>query len=381
MEKIKVFAVVDQESYRFELKSKLTHDDIAFIGFSKIETALEKALSLMPNAVLIVHEPSNDSCIDLAKKIYVTMPGCAVLLLRNKIDIEALEKAMHAGVRKVMDLGCPAPLLIDQIKLAVRLERSRVENYSSDRTGVSSRLIAVFGAKGGLGKTTIVTNLAVALAHAGKKVIVVDLDLQFGDVNLFFDLDPRDTIAELVQDKQSLDIDTIRSFIKLHSSGVSVLCAPKSPEYAEMIKGEHIEKIISTIRPYYDFILVDTPPIFNETTISALENSDDILLTITLDIPTLRNTRITMDILDSLQQKDKVSILVNHNAPNMISMKDAQNILDFPIKYKMSNDWKTATAALNKGVPVVIDAPRTVLSHEFTALGRAVMTMAEASGN
>jgi pilus assembly protein CpaE len=377
MDKIKVFAVSDQENLRLDLKNKLIHEDIAFVGFSKTEIALEKTLSLMPNVVILVHEPNNDYFLDYAQKIYVSLPGCSVILLCEEASIDLMEKAMRAGIRTVLELNCHADVLIESIKQAFSMEKARVQNYSSEIANTQSKLITVFGAKGGIGKTTIATNIAVALAHAGKKVVVIDLDLQFGDVNLFFDLEPRDTIAELVQDKQNLDIDTIKSFIKLHSSGVSVLCAPKSPEFSEIIRGEHIEKIINTIRPFYDFIIIDAPPMFNETTITAIENSDLILFVITLDISSLRNTKISMDILESLQQKEKVNILVNRNAPSIITIKDAQNILDFPVKYKISNDWKTATVALNKGIPIVIDAPRATLGQELSNLGRAVMQSIE----
>lgn len=378
MEKIKVLAVVEDENLRFDLKSKLTHEDIAFIGFSRAEAGLEKALNLMPHVVIIVLEPGNQSYLELAEKIYVALPGCSVVLLCETVDLEVMERAMVAGIRKVLGLHCSAAALIESIKQGFHIEKARVHNYSGEMGSVKSKIISVFGAKGGIGKTTIAANLAVSLAHAGKKVIVMDLDLQFGDANLFFDLEPRDTIAELVQDKQNFDIDTIKSFIKLHSSGVSVLCAPKSPEFAEIIRGEHIEKIISTIRPYYDFIVIDTPPSFNETTITAIENSDLVLLTISLDISTLRNTKISIDILESLQQKEKISILVNRNAPSIISIKDAQNILDFPVKYKVSNDWKTATGALNKGIPIIMDAPRTLIGYELIVLGKAVLHDIEA---
>ncbi|MCX7614976.1 MAG: AAA family ATPase [Clostridiales bacterium] len=372
MEKIKVIAVANQDGTRFELKNKLHCNDIAFLGFTKSENALEKILSLMPNVAIVVHEGMNDSFLELAEKIFLSLPGCSVILLSETIDIDLMEKAMHAGIRKVLPFHCDTGLLTDNINLVYKLDKTRVKNFNSELISAQSKVISVFGAKGGIGKTTIAVNLAVCLAQTGKKVIIIDLDLQFGDVNLFFDLEPRDTIAELVQDKLNIDIDTIRSFIKLHSSGVSVLCAPKSPEFAEIIRGEHIEKIINTIRPYYDYIIIDTPPIFNETTIAGIENSDMVLLTISLDISTLRNAKISMDIFDSLQQKEKINILINRNAKSIISIKDAQNILDFPIKHKISNDWKTATTALNKGIPVVLDAPRSLLSYELSILGKAV---------
>jgi len=375
VDSIKVLAVVENEELRFDIKSRLTHEDIAFVGFSKSGAmALDKVLSLMPNVVLIVFEKNENASLEVAEKIYVSLPGCVVIMLCESIDILVVEKAMHAGVRKVLSFNCDQKTLIESIKLGFNMEKSRVLNSNSKVVSWQSRVITVFGSKGGIGKTMLASNLAVALARTGKKVAVLDLDLQFGDVNLFFDLDPKDTIAELVQERQNFDIDIIKSFMMLHSSSVSVMCAPKSPELAEIIEGEHIEKIINTIRPYYDYIIIDTPPMFNETTIVAIENSNLVLLVITLDISTLRNAKISLDVFESLQQKDKISILVNRDAPSIISVKDAQNILDVSIKYKVSSDWKTAITSLNKGVPLIIDAPRTVIGRELINLGNVIVS-------
>ncbi|MDP4110467.1 MAG: AAA family ATPase, partial [Bacillota bacterium] len=304
MDKIKVLAVADSEDGRYILKRKLTSENLAVTGFSKAESALEKALSARPGAVVILPE-KNEDAVRLALDIYISLPGCAVFLLSDNIDMSLLEASMGAGVRKILKKSCGENELLECIRAGVCAEKARARNFSGELSSAKSKVLSVFGAKGGIGKTTIASNLAVTFAQSGSKTIIIDLDLQFGDVNLFFDLEPRDTIAELVQDKQNFDIDTMRGFIKIHSSGVSVLCAPKSPEFSEMIKGEHIEKIINTLRPYYDYIIIDTPPVFNDTTIVAIENSDKLLLIVSPDISSLRNAKISMDVLDSLEQKEK----------------------------------------------------------------------------
>lgn len=372
MNKIKVMAVVENDDLRFEMKSNLMDDEIAFLGFSKSgEAALEKALSLKPDVVLLAYE--NEESLDIAQKIYVSLPGCAVILMCEEIDISIVNKAMTAGIRKVIELKSSSQELVDSIQIGFSMESARFINSSSKQINTQARIISVFGPKGGIGKTTISANLAVAIAKKGKKVAVLDLNLQFGDLNLFFDIQPKDTIAELVQEKQSFDIDTIKSFMMLHSSGVSILCAPKSPELAEIVTAEHIEKIINTLRPYYDYIIIDTAPIFNDSSIAAIENANLVLMIVTLEISTLRNAKISLDIFESLQQKEKIQILVNRNAPSLISVKDTQSILDMSVKYKVSSDWKTAISSLNKGVPLVIDAPRSTIGHELTVLGSMVM--------
>ncbi len=370
MDKIKV-VVLSPEDTKYELKTKLTHEDIAFLGFAKPgDAAMEKVLSFLPDAVVIVSDGSD--ALHLAKQIYVALPGCAILLMDDKIDLPSVERAMLSGVRKVLPLQCGQSQLIDSIKIACMMEKSRIRRNDNQIVGGTSKIITVLGSKGGIGKSTIVSNISVCLARMGKRVAVLDLDLQLGDINLFFDVDPKDTIAELVQEEQSPDIDTIKSYMQLHSSSVSLLCAPKSPEMAEIIRGENVEKIINILRPYFDYILIDTPTYLSDISIVAVENADEVLQIITLDISTLRNTKIILDIFESLQQKDKFSVIINRDTKGLISQKDAQQILDCPIKFKISCDWKTAFASLNRGVPIVTDSPRSAIAREIIALTNLV---------
>ncbi len=371
MEKIKVLAVLNHDTDKYEVKTKLSHEDIAFLGFVKYgEIAVDKALSFMPNAVVIVNNNGDESrALKLAGDIYMSLPGCAIIILSHTINLAFVEKAMQAGVRKVLDVGCEQNTLIESVKQGYELERTRNKNNDAAAVEYSSKVITVFGAKGGIGKSTIASNLAVALARKKKRVALLDLDLQFGDINLFFDIDPKETIVELVREKQAINIEMIKSYMYLHSSTVSILSAPQSPEMAEVVQGSSVEKIIDTIRPFFDYIVIDAPPYFNEISIVAIENADIVLMVITLDIATLRNTKLSLDILESLQQRDKVSLIVNRVSSGIISVKDAQNILDYPVKYRISCDWKTAISSLNRGVPVVMDAPRSAMGKEFISIG------------
>ena len=379
MDKIRVMAILESEASKFDIKPKLTHDDIVFVGFSGLNpVAMEKVRGILPDIVVLVAGERTSDALACAKEIYVSLPGCATLLLHDTVDLPLIEKAMQAGIRKVLSVNCERLVLVESIKQCFTLERSKVQSNGFSIVHGSSKVITVFGSKGGIGKSTIASNLAVSLERIGKKVAVLDLDLQFGDINLFFDINPKDTIADLLQTKQEMNIDTLRSYLSVHSSGVSVLCAPKSPEIAETIQGTFAEKIVNTIRPYFDYVILDTPPFFDDVSIMSIENADIILQVVTLDISALRNTRISLDIFHSLVQKEKVNILINRYTAGIISPRDAENILDYPIKYKISCDWKTATASLNRGIPIVIDAPRTQIGKELAALGAMIAKDTEA---
>lgn len=158
---------------------------------------------------------------------------------------------------------------------------------------------------------------------------------------------------------------------------MTILCAPKSPEYAEYVTVKNIDTIINTLRPYYDYIIIDTPPMFNDITMSAIENSNLVLLIAEPDISTLRNTKTSLSILDSLLQRDKTEIVINRVSNGMISIKDIQKVLDVTIKNKVPLDLKTALTCHNKGIPLVIEAPKTLIAQELIKLGKNVIDLIE----
>ena len=382
MEKIKVMIIGNNENKIYEIKKLLGNGEIAFIGFSKYgDTALEKALSLKPNVILIQFENDHKDAVDLAEKIYTKIPGCCVIFLCDNVDVSTIEEAMNAGVRKVLKYPIESKDLLQDIESAFNVEKTRLKNSTSSSTAMQSRVITVFGAKGGIGKTTITVNVGVVLAKMGKKVAIVDTDLQFGDVNVFFDIDSNDTIAELSQGKDASDIDAIKRLMALHSSGVNILCAPKSPEYAEYVLPKNIGTIINTMRPYYDYILIDTTPLFNDATMVAMENSNLVLMVTGADISTLRNTKTSMAILESLHQREKTEIVINRITNGIITIKDIERVLDIQVKNKISLDFKTALNCHNKGIPIVVEAPKTVISQELTKLAKNVVEMIDSKIN
>ena len=369
MEKIRVMIIGKSDSMIFEIKSLLQSDSLAYLGFTKQdELAMDKIRSLKPGIVLMHYDGEDDETLRLSEKIYVGVPGCAVILLNTTDDASIAEKAMPAGVRMVLQMPVEAECLREKIESVYATEKTRLLNTGAVSSTMQSRVVAVFGAKGGIGKTTITANFAVLLAMMGKKVAVIDADLQFGDVNVFFDVDSKDTIAELSQSRESSDIDAIRRIMVMHHTGVSILCAPKSPEYAEYVSSKNIEAVIATLRPYYDYILVDTTPLFTDVTMAVIESANLLMMVTGMDISTLKNTKTSLGILESLQQSDKVEIVINRITSGIITIKDIQRILEIQVKNRISYDYKTAVNCHNKGIPIVLDAPRTTIAKEMKQL-------------
>jgi len=165
------------------------------------------------------------------------------------------------------------------------------------------------------------------------------------------------------------NIDSVRSYMAIHSSGLHVLCAPKSPEYAELISPEKIMSLLSLLRTYYDYVIIDTAPSFSEVNITALEASSLILFISGLDVSILKNSKISVSLLESLQQTDKIRIIINRAVDmNTITVKDVQRIIGYPIWVKIPSDYKIAVNALNRGIPFVIGAPKSKLSQSINEL-------------
>ncbi|MDD6043255.1 MAG: AAA family ATPase, partial [Eubacteriaceae bacterium] len=317
-----------------------------------------------PDMVVISMSEDDMDAINLAERIIAYRPKCFVVLVADRLDMDVMQSAMKIGAHNVTTLSETPGGFAEYIKGVYNSESLRIRSLSEKQDiAWSSKVITLFSPKAGLGKTTIAVNLASALAEKGKKVAIIDLNLQFGDVPLFMDLDPKDTIAELIQDTYNPNIDTIRSYMMIHSSGIHVLCAPKSPEYAEVITVERVQGLISTIRSYYDFVIIDTVSAFNDITMTAIESSNTVLFITGLDVSILKNSRISMNLLDSLQQKDKLWVVVNRAMEmTSISLADVEKVLQMPIRAKLPSDYMVSVNALNKGVPFVTDAPANKLS-------------------
>ncbi len=373
--KIKVLLISKQDSNFKTIKNMINDEEIIVVGESPGgAVALETIGNLSPDIIIMTLGAGDNDVLSLTERIVFNSPRSHVILLTEYLDVDILQRALKAGAHNVIEFPKSEKELTEYIKTVYHNETVRIESLNGKQTLTwLSKVITVFGAKGGIGKTTLATNLAVKLAEGGKKVALVDLDLQFGDVNIFLDIDPADTISELVQEVSEPNIDLLRSYMNVHCSGVHVLCAPKSPEYAELVSPANVQSILSLLRTYYDYVIIDTPPSFNDNIVTALEASSAILFVIGLDISILKNSKLSLAVLRSLQQLDKVKIIVNR-AVNIssISLSDVQKLIDCPIWARIPSDYKIAVTALNRGIPFVTGAPKSELSHAVSSIAALI---------
>lgn len=363
---IEIMLVSKQEPVLKTLRQYIGSDDEMTVvsEASGGEAALEKVENEAPDILILNSGAQDTEAISLAERIIMRKPRTFVIVLVPEITVDALQSANAAGCHNVIPFPDTAKELCDYIHRVYSTENGRIDALDkNEHVTWASKVLTVFGAKGGLGKTTIATNLAIKLAEGNKKVAVVDLDLQFGDVHIFMDVEPKETIADLMQDLATPTIDSVRSYMNIHSSGVHILCAPKSPEYADLISGERIQRLLGLLRANYDYVIIDTGPNFSDVTLAALEASSTILFVTGLDVSILKNSRVALNILDSLGLKKKVRVIINRAVElSSITIDDVQRIVDAPILMRIPSDYMVAVAALNQGQPFVQAMPKSKLS-------------------
>ncbi|MDP4120103.1 MAG: AAA family ATPase [Bacillota bacterium] len=366
MGKIKTIVITDEESRRYDIRLLLNDEEIAVVGYATCDnSAVDKAAGLNCAVAVIDYEYCKETAFQVASKIYNSLPLCSVLLIAENMDLDTLEKAMSSGVKRVIT---PNSLFnpIEAVKDVYNFESSRSTGYSEQVH--ESKVISIFSGSGGIGRTTIAANMGVSLAKQGKKVLLIDICLQFGNANLFLDLDSKEGIAELVQENNKLSIEIIKGYCSTHVSGLQLLSSTKSPEYAEYVTAKHIESIISLVRPFYEYIIIDCPASLSEVTITALENSDSILMIVDQTISSLHSAKTSLMIFEVLHLEEKIQIVISRSQKSTINSKYIEQFFEMSILHELPCDWAAALSSLNRGIPIVQLYPKSKIAKSISEL-------------
>ena len=375
MGKIRILIADDNEDTRLNIRRMLSFDsDLTVVGDARdgIE-AVQKSKELQPDVVLMdINMPKLDG-LTATEKITLEVPNSAVVVISVQGEQEYLRKAMLSGARDYLVKPFNSDELINTIKGVYRLESRKLNRQEEQEEPKRCEVVTVFGTKGGVGKTTLAVNLAVLLAKMKKKVVLIDLDLQFGDVAIFLNLYPRKTIAELVQEGENPDLELIESYLTSHTSGVKILSAPGRPEYAELITPQHVENVINLLKVNYDYIIIDTPSLFNEVNLHALDLSTQVLLILGMDLATIKNVKLSLELLNSLNHGGKIKLVLNRASDDMgITIADAETTLDFYIVAQIPSEGRIAVPALNAGIPFVLSNPLSKASQAMQKIAEII---------
>jgi pilus assembly protein CpaE len=342
---------------------------------------LHRYLEERPDEYAIIIGPSVDlsAAVALADTMRVTKPAVGVILVRRRVDTAVLAEALRAGMREVVEER-DLKALNEAVARAYALHDALTAATSDDAAPPAKRgtLITVFSAKGGVGKTTLATNLAATLADNGKRsVCIVDLDLALGDVSIVMQLFPIHTIADAVGMEGSLDPQAVEGLLTHHSPGLSVLVAPVQPDAKDRIKGDMVGRILHILKEMFDVIVVDTPPAFDEVVLQAFDESDLLLLVANLDVPALKSLKITAETLTLLNHpRDRWRLILNRADMKVgLTPHEVEKTLDMKITASIpqSNDVPTS---INHGKPIALESPRHPVSQAIKRL--ALDCMADA---
>ncbi len=364
MERINLLVLSDDLDLRIEIKNLINDETFAISGYSGFSAeGKTKIINKFPEVVLCaVRGEIPDSVFAFIQDLLTAVRGTIVVLANDNISVELVNKAAQYGIRKVLPIdGIGIDEFSENIGTVYKLEQQRILDTNEGKK-VRCKALGFFGGKGGTGKTTIAIGVAAQLAKAGKRVMLLDLDLQFGDVSMALDLDTKNSIVDLVQDRGGITIENINSFATEHSTGVSVLCAPQSSELAEFVTPKHVEKIIDIMRPYYEYIIIDLPASFNETTITACENCEEIYLVYNNEMLSLHNAKVCYCILDQLHQREKIKFIINKYEKGLVKPEDFEEMFRTKMFALVPADYQTAISSINRGVAVTVAGPKSAIS-------------------
>jgi pilus assembly protein CpaE len=395
-DQIRVLIVDDIPETRDHLTKLLGFEsDVEVVGAAASGTqALQLAASLTPDVILMdINMPDMDG-IAATERLSSEVPDAAVVMMSVQGEADYLRRSMLAGAREFL----VKPFSSDELTASIRQVYAREQEKASRRAatpvmapgaagptgdGESGRdgdrdgqVVAIFSPKGGVGRTTIAVNMAIAAStELGKSVVLVDGSFQFGDVGVLLNLNPKNkSIADLVPELEAGEPESLDTFVINHSAGVRVLLAPPSPEMAELITPTAVRRVIEALRRQHDLVIVDCTSWFNETTLAILDAADTILTILSLEITSIKNMRLFLEVADQLgYEHGKVRLVLNRADSSLgIRVTDVENSIGRKVDHTIVSDGRSVVYALNRGVPFFLSNREAEVSQDILRLATAV---------
>lgn len=330
---------------------------------------LEELRVVQPSIVFIDLEDDPILGCKLAQFLVETNPALRLVAAGTDGSPEFLMTVMQAGISEYLPKPVSEDALVAAIGRVSRKLGAKVTQAAGPARREPGKLLAFFGTKGGSGSTTVATNLAIQVHRmTGKRTVLVDLDLELGEIALYLGVEPRFNFVDLAKNFHRMDAGLLASFIECHDSGVHLLSAPYHPERAESVTADHAKQIIQFLKQHYEYVFVDVSNSFSARTLAAFEKADEVYLIATADLPSLRNIQRCQHLIGRLSNIGELRLVVNRYHPDCdITLEDVEKSIGMEIYWALPNDYQSVIYAINTGQPVILD-DSSPYTHELEAL-------------
>ena len=340
------------------------HPDVELVG-TAADPSKAGAKLAESAAQVVLHGTSATDHVPTAEIESIrSVTAAPIVLVTSASANSILGEALSAGIFDVVLLPQLTDGIVFTIKKAFSLAAGRAGGGPGKASSsVEGKVISLFSPKGGSGKTVLACNLAVMFARRhDRRTLLLDLDLQFGDAAIMMGIEPDKTIYDLVMARRELDTDALAGYVTAHQSGVHVLPAPLRPEDAELVTEERLGHLFAVAKESYDVVVVDTPPFFHGPVLSTLDRTDHLILVGTMDVPTIKNIKLTLQTLDLLHYpKDRRYLLLNRTGSKVgLNAREIERALDMPISFEVESE-REVPVSVNRGVPLALANPRSAI--------------------
>ncbi|MEO6058438.1 MAG: response regulator [Candidatus Limnocylindria bacterium] len=347
------------------------------------EEAIQVAMELRPDVIVMdINMPGMDG-VAAAEIISQRLPTSPIIMMSVHGEAEQLKRAISAGAREFLVKPFSGDEFSESIRRVYEREVGRRVQLAGEiaQTPAATKLtddgdhqvIAVFSPKGGAGRTTIATNLAVAIhQETGARVCLVDANLQFGDVGVLLNLNPKNQSIIDAVERGEPDGDVVDSVVIDHSTGIRVLLAPPAPEGADLVTSPYLRKILEHLRATHDYVIVDLPAGLTDHSLGVMDLADTIVVLTALEITTIKNVRLFLEVADQLEyNRSKIRLVVNRaDTAQGIRIADVEASIRRPIDATIVSDGRLSVLAVNRGVPFVVSHPESVLTRDVMSLAK-----------
>lgn len=331
--------------------------------YNDVMEAYNDIFDKKPAIIVIDITDKTDLALELINKVSFSLRNTVVFVTSDDSSSKTVISAMRAGAREFVMKP------IQPQELDISLEKTKLLINSDSSGAQACKIFTVFSNKGGIGKTAIATNLALSLAEiTNKKVALIDLNLQLGDVTTFLDINPSFDISYVVNNLNRVDDQfLLTSLEKYKNKELYILADPPYLEQAEEIAAEQVNSVINKLKSVFSYIIIDTGSNFDSKTLSALDAADEILLVSMVNLPSIRNTQRCLELFNRLgYDNSKIKLVINRYLSNdEIKVEDVEDVLGHKIFWKIPNNYFVMMSAINKGLPVSAINPTSSLNASF----------------